>query len=63
MESISELWINVQKSVDGRWKISGVRELSKFESDWATGEPKNQTNISAPSPRAVGMGFKWPNKP
>ena len=45
MESISELWINVQKSVDGRWKISGVRELSKFESDWATGEPKNQTNM------------------
>ena len=44
LENINELWIDVKK-VDGVWKISGVKELSKFESDWAPDEPKNQTNL------------------
>ena len=32
------------KKDDGKWKISGVRELSRFESDWAPGEPRNGTS-------------------
>ena len=44
LEDINDLWIDVQK-VDGRWKISGVQELTKFESDWAPDEPKDQINL------------------
>ena len=33
------------KKVEGVWKISGVKELSKFESDWAPDEPKNETKL------------------
>ena len=44
LENISELWINVRR-VQGIWTISGVRELSKFEADWASDEPKNKTNL------------------
>ena len=45
LQNINELWIDVKK-VEGVWKISGVRELTKFESDWAPGEPKNETNLN-----------------
>ena len=43
LENINELWIDVKK-FDGTWTISGVKELSKFESDWAPGEPKDEEN-------------------
>ena len=44
-ENINDLWIDVKKDTNThKWKISGVRELTKFESDWAPGEPKNDTN-------------------
>ena len=43
LENINGLWIDVKK-VNDTWKISGVKELSKFESDWAPGEPKDEEN-------------------
>ena len=45
LEDINDLWIDVKKDIStGVWKISGVRELTKFESDWAPGEPQNDAN-------------------
>ena len=43
LEDINELWINVKKE-QGVWKIAGVKELSKFEADWATEEPSDKLN-------------------
>ena len=45
LEDINDLWIDVKKDIGtGVWKISGVRELTKFESDWAPGEPQDDAN-------------------
>ena len=45
LEDINDLWIDVKKDIStGVWKISGVRELTKFESDWAPGEPQEDAN-------------------
>ena len=44
LENINDLWIDVKKDGNNVWKIAGVRELTKFESDWAPGEPQNDDN-------------------
>lgn len=41
--NMTQVWVDVNK-VNGEWMVARTRKLTRFEADWAPGEPTEGTN-------------------